>query len=122
MGLRDDIQKDIASAFDTDLADAVKSCSYDTVTSSYNATTGENQETRVTYLTRGVWDKVAKARLQDANIKPTDAEVTILQNELSVKPDTNGYLVLSGESYLVLTVEADPADATWVLVARKGDE
>ena len=124
MGLREDIQTDIGAAFDTDLADAVRTFDYETeVGSSYDPATGEvTEDPTALESTRGVWDAVATTKVTDENISPTASDVTILQNELVAIPRTTDFLVLAGERYRILLVAEDPVDATWVLTVQKGDD
>jgi len=128
MGLRSEIQADIAEAFDTDLADAVQTFSGSrTVQGSYDPATGTSTTTTVTYTGRGVFGSF-KAEELNQHIVSTDEKLYgILQNELLVNdeqgqptsvpatPETSD--LISGKR--VVAVMRDPASATWTVALRK---
>jgi hypothetical protein len=125
VGLRSDIQRDIAAAFNGDLADAVVSFSLQVLSHSYDPSTGDNTETVVsTVSSRGVWDKISKERLVDSAYRSSDSTILVLQNELDAVPQLEDTVVhgVSLERYYIVSIESDPAQATWDLVVRKGDD
>lgn len=73
MGLRDDIQQDLAEAMDNDLADVVSSFVLKKVTQgTYNSTTDTYDPTEATFPGRGVFSALPVERLQEENVKPGD--------------------------------------------------
>lgn len=118
MGLRDDIQADLAEAFDTDLADAVVSFTgsyqgpgvYDPIEETTTAVT-------VTYTGRGVLDSYDSRRIDNVNIKVGDVLLIALVNELAVAPAIGHKItvedLLTGEQvdYTVVSPGVDPAKA-----------
>ncbi|WP_176510555.1 glutamate 5-kinase, partial [Pseudomonas urethralis] len=87
MGLRDEVQADLAAAFDDDLADAVFP-----FTGSYMGP-GEwdpvNETTTaqpVTYTGRGGFDSYDRGRIDNINILVGDVLLICLANEVTGKP------------------------------------
>lgn len=122
MGLRDDIQADIAAAFDADLADAVQSFSGTReVSGEYDPDTGTSTTT-VEYSGRGVFGSFQQDEIDGQHIIATDTKLTALQNEVTkdsdgsqYTPEVNDYI--GGKT--VVAVQQDPSSATWALALRK---
>lgn len=127
MGLRDDLQRDLAEAFDTDLVDAVNPVvGVRKVQGEYDPDSGTTPETTTNYAGRGVFGKYLAKEIDGSLIQATDEKLTILQNEL--------FITLLGEPTEVLAipeigdviggkramnVSQDPAKATWTVQLRK---
>ncbi|MDH0705319.1 glutamate 5-kinase [Pseudomonas sp. GD03862] len=127
MGLRDDIQADLAEAFDDDLADAVSEFTgtymgpgvWDPVS---ETTTAQP----VTYTGRGVLSRYEDSRIDNVNILVGDLRLTALANEVTDTPDV-GHKITAPDlmdrskqvAYLVKSVRSDPASATYRLQLRK---
>lgn len=127
MGLRDDLQRDLAEAFDTDLADAVNPVvGVRKVQGEYDPDSGTTPETTTNYAGRGVFGKYLAKEIDGSLIQATDEKLTILQNEL--------FITLLGEPTEVLAipevgdviggkramnVSQDPVKATWTVQLRK---
>ena len=124
MGLRDDIQTDLGIAFDTDLADAVKIFEFTSRgDSSYDTNTGLVSTTDQSAFSRGVFNDPTQDQLQDSNVRPTDVVITILQNELTLVPKPNDFLTVeTTKEFTVYKVKEDPADASWEVYARRGND
>ena len=118
MSLRTDIQTDIAAAFDTDLADAVKTLNLVQIADSYDPTTGVNTPTETAYATRGVLASYKNREFFDRSIEPTDVRAIILTNELSATPEIDDYIEYGTIRYKIISAVADPADAHWELQCR----
>jgi len=120
VGLREDIQKDLGIAFDTDLSDAVKTLFLIKLsTGDYSEDTGINTPVESTYSTRGVLDGYEDRELFDSAVHPTDVKAIILTNELSATPEIDDYIECSGIRYKAINVMADPADAHWEIQCRR---
>ncbi|MDX1464491.1 MAG: glutamate 5-kinase [Halomonas sp.] len=124
MGLRDDLQTDIAEAFNEDLADAVTSftATRTTVSGQLDPVTGKYPETTVAYSGRGVFGGYSVREVDGQHILRTDVKLTALQNEVTKDSDGSAYApavddVLAG--YDVMNVEQDPASATWKIQLRR---
>lgn len=127
MGLRDELQADLAQAFNTDLADAVLA-----FTGEYmgpGALDPVNETTTaqpVTYTGRGVLSRYEDSRIDNINILVGDLRLTALGNEVTDTPDV-GHKITAPDLmdrtkqvvYLVKSVRADPASATYRLQLRK---
>lgn len=123
MGLRNEIQADIAEAFNEDLADAVHSftCSkainsgdFDFVTQTYPVTTIE------TYQGRGVlFGSFAKQLVKPSDYQAEDAKAIVLQNEVMAVPQIGDVWDTAKGKFKVIDVDADAADVTWICQIRK---
>lgn len=116
MGLRYSIQSDIAAAFDTDLSDAVQSFTATrTAQGAYDPATGTVSEQVTTYTGRGVFGAFKVSEADGQNILATDVKLTALQNELTDTPKINDVI----DSKAVVSINQDPAGATYTLALRK---
>jgi hypothetical protein len=115
MGLRSDIQTDIAAAFDTDLADAVRVFTLQhVVAESYSAETGQPTYTTVKVSSRGVFEEITNDEI-DSSARPTSTTLTVLQNELDAVPLIDDTIIEGNFIYDITAVAPDPAAATWAL-------
>lgn len=115
MGLRDDLQADLAEAFDGDLADTVTSFTASHPgTPAYDPATGGVTATPVAYSGRGVFAGYRLDQIDGTLIMATDKRLTALQNEVTRAPEVGD--IIAGMA--VVRVEADPAAATWRLQLR----
>lgn len=122
MGMRDELQKELAAAFSEDLADAVDSFTcekliysgeFDFESQTYPIVGDES------YSGRGV---LFGSYLKDI-VKPTDYQVTdskaiVLQNEVTGIPQIGDVWVTGKGGFKVVNIGADPAGATWVVQLR----
>lgn len=118
MGLRDDIQADLAEAFDNDLADAVQPFSggvtipgtWDPVTETAGA------PVIISYSGRGVFDSLEVDQVDGVNIRATDQLLIALTNEtIGGVPDI-GHKI---NDFDVINVQKDPAGAHYEIQLRK---
>jgi hypothetical protein len=126
MGLREDIQTDLAEAFDTDLADAVQAFTGEYLGPGvYDPVTEETTAQPVTYTGRGVLDSYDSRRIDSVNIKVGDVMLICLANELTDKPAVGHKItvedLLTGDPavYTVVSPGIDPAKAHIELQLRK---
>lgn len=123
MGLRDELQADIAEAFDTDLADAVSqfTCTKIIYSGEMNF---ETQEYPVigneSYSGRGVlFGSYQKDMVKPNNYQVTDCKAIVLQNEVTRMPQIGDvWVTLKGE-FKVVNISADPTSSVWVCQLRK---
>ena len=123
MGLREELQADIADAFNTDLKDAVSeftctkiiySGEMDFATQTYPIIGNE------TYSGRGVlFGSYQKDMVKPVDYQVTDCKATVLQNEVSGIPQIGDVWVTSNGGFKVLNVGKDPASVVWVCQLRK---
>ena len=127
MGLRDELQADLAEAFNTDLADAVLAFTGEYMGPGViDPVTEESTAQPVTYTGRGVLSRYEDSRIDNINIKVGDLRLTVLANEVTDTPDV-GHKITAPDLmdrtkqvvYLVKSVRADPASATYRLQLRK---
>ncbi|WP_151883389.1 glutamate 5-kinase [Pseudomonas putida] len=127
MGLREELQADLAQAFNTDLADAVLAFTGEYMGPGVvDPVTEESTAQTVTYTGRGVLSRYEDSRIDNVNILVGDLRLTALSNEVTDTPDV-GHKVTAPDLmdrtkqvvYLVKSVRADPASATYRLQLRK---
>lgn len=120
MGLRDELQADIAEALNSDLADAVDTftCTRKKLTGS-NPATGEDTYTEINYSGRGVRGNYLEQRNLPIDYKSSDIRFLGLQNELTETPLIGDKLIFSDGGYSIISIQQDPAKVTWVLQIRK---
>ncbi|MBF8470469.1 glutamate 5-kinase [Klebsiella michiganensis] len=126
MGIRDELQTEVAAAFDTDLQDAVNEFtgSYK-VRSVWDPVTETGSETQVTYLGRGVLARYKLRRIDGVNILHGDLKLTALVNEVTDKPVVGHFVTapdpITGvlQRYEVITTAADSAGAAYSIQLRR---
>ena len=126
MGIRDELQTDIAEAFDTDLADAVNAFTgrY-VIQSDWDPVTETGGETAVIYIGRGVLSRYKQSRIDNVNILAGDLKLTALVNEVTDKPAVDHIItapdLVTGlpQTYQVKDVSTDPAKATYRIQLRR---
>lgn len=126
MGIRDELQADIAEAFNNDLADAVNAFTgrY-VIQSGWDPITETGGETAVTYSGRGVLSRYKTSRIDNVNILAGDLLLIALQNEVSDEPavdhtiTTTDLVTDERQEYQVKDVYADPAAATYKIQLRR---
>ncbi|HIE1747232.1 TPA: glutamate 5-kinase [Pseudomonas aeruginosa] len=127
MGLRDELQADLAEAFNTDLADAVLAFTGEYMGPGvFDPVTEETTSQPVTYTGRGVLSRYEDRRIDNVNILAGDLRLTALANEVADTPEV-GHKITAPDLmdrtkqvvYLVKTVTSDPASATYRMQLRK---
>ncbi|MFY0752383.1 hypothetical protein [Pseudomonas sp. NFX5] len=130
MGMREEIQAELAESFDDPdgLADAVKPVTgVRKVAGEYDPDLGgETPETTVTYSGRGVLGGYLSKEIDGSLIQTSDKKLLVLQNELFVSeagvPTAVPAAPAIGDivnGLRVMNVSSDPADATWTVQLRK---
>lgn len=126
MGLRDEIQADLAEAFDDDLADAVS-----TFTGTYmgpgvwDPVSETSTAQPVTYTGRGVLDSYDSRRFDGLNILVGDLLLICLANEVTDRPAVGHQIsaadLITGEqiAYQVITAGVDSASAHYEVQLRR---
>lgn len=125
MGIRDELQTEVAAAFDTDLQDAVKDFTGSYTVRGTGLVTETGTETQVTYSGRGVLARYKLRRIDGVNILHGDVKLTALVNEVTDKPAV-GHIItapdpVTGElqRYEVITASADSAGAAYSIQLRR---
>lgn len=130
MGLRDELQADIAEAFDDadGLADAVKSFtgSRTTISDVYDPVTGTYPEATISYSGRGVFGGYQIDEVDGQHIQANDVKLIALQNEVLLDSDSSqavptvgDSITYGGNTYRVINTGKDPAAASWTVQLRK---
>ena len=123
MGIKDDIQAEVAAAFSADLADAV-----DTFTCTKLIYSGEfDFETQTypivgdeSYSGRGVlFGSYQKDLVKPADYQAEDAKAIVLQNEVTGIPQIGDVWATSKGDFKVVNIGADPTDSIWTCQLRK---
>lgn len=123
MGIKDDIQAEVAAAFSADLADAVDSfiCTkliysgeFDFETQTYPIVGDES------YSGRGVlFGSYQKDLVKPADYQAEDAKAIVLQNEVTGIPQIGDVWATSKGDFKVVNIGADPVAATYTIQLRK---
>ncbi|RUR52698.1 hypothetical protein [Vreelandella populi] len=131
MGLRDDLQADLAEAYDDPdgLADAIKpfECVRTTAAGEYDWESGTTPVVTSGYRGRGVFGSFKQQEIDGALILATDTKLSaVLQNELIevVDGEPTGALVVPQvddviNGMVVKSVGQDPASVTWTMALRR---
>lgn len=123
MGLRDDLQADLAEAFYDELSDAVTAFT-GTRTVADDADSGIDDwmnppdtpsASTLTYTGRGVFTDYSTYELNSDIINVTDVKLIVLQNEITAEPIADDKI----NGYSVVRVSKDPALATFEIQLRQ---
>lgn len=129
MGMRDEIQQELAAAFNAEdeLSDAVDSftCTRKILVGS-NPATGVDEYNELKYGGRGVlFGSYLKDLVKPIDYRATDSKAVLLQNEVVssdgdlVEPDVNDIWVIEGGNYRVVSYGQDPSNSCWFCQLRK---
>ncbi|ENU24199.1 hypothetical protein F993_01515 [Acinetobacter proteolyticus] len=121
MGLRDELQADIAEAFDEDLADAVHSFSCERIIKTdWDPLTETHREIKQTYTGRGVlFGSYNQYEIQALGVLATDKKAVVLQNEVTMIPKIDDVWFTPLGKFRVMHIQQDPAEAIWKCQLRK---
>ena len=123
MGLRDDIQADLAEAFDSDLSDAVtaftgvRTIASDTdngIDDWMNPPDAPSNNT-LTYSGRGVFADYTAYEIDNDIVQASDVKLICLANEITAEPIADDKI----NDYRVVRVNKDPASATFEMQLRQ---
>lgn len=117
MGLREELQQDLAEAFDSDLADAVTEFKGKRVVKGdYDPIEGTSKDLITIYSGRGVFGSYDNQLIDNESILSTDKKLTVLQNEVTEAPQVNDLI----NGLLVISVTEDSAHVKWTVQLRNG--
>ncbi|MGN8259511.1 hypothetical protein ACLEJW_09275 [Pseudomonas sp. SMSB3] len=130
MSMREEIQADLAEAFDDPegLADAVRPVAGSrSIKGGYDpAIGGTMPASTVHYTGRGVFGSYLAKEIDGSRIQTEDVKLLVLQNELFEERDGQTSETLAApkigdqvSGYRALNVSEDPAQATWTIQLRK---
>ena len=120
--MRDELQAELAEAFNEDLADAV-----DTFTCEKPIYSGEfDFETQTypivgseSYSGRGVRGNYLRDMVKPIDYQTTDAKVIVLQNELTGIPQIGDVWQFADGGFEVKNISQDPTKSIYVIQLRK---
>lgn len=121
--MREELQAELAAAFNEDLADAV-----DTFTCEKPIYSGEfDFETQTypvvgskSYSGRGVlFGSYLKDLVKPADYQAEDAKAIVLQNEVTAVPQIDDVWATSKGDFKVINIGADPTSSVWTCQLRK---
>ncbi|WP_422842062.1 glutamate 5-kinase [Acinetobacter schindleri] len=122
MGIKDDIQAEVAAAFSADLADAVDtftcekliySGEFDFETQTYPVVGDES------YSGRGVRGNYLRDMVKPIDYQTTDAKAIVLQNELTGIPQIGDVWQFADGGFEVKNISQDPTNSIWTCQLRK---
>ncbi|NTY98508.1 glutamate 5-kinase [Acinetobacter radioresistens] len=120
MGLRDEIQADIAEAFNTDLADAITPFTCARITKgNWDPVEETYDETRFEYSGRCVAGSYNQQEIITLGVLATDKKAMLLQNEVTAEPLLDDEWQLTDGKYRVMHKKQDPAGVSWTIQLRK---
>lgn len=121
--MREELQAELAAAFNEDLADAVDSFTcekpiysgvFDFETQTYPVIGSES------YSGRGVlFGSYQKELVKPADYQAEDAKAIVLQNEVTGIPQIGDVWATTKGNFQVVNIGADPASATYTVQLRK---
>lgn len=123
MGMKDELQEELAAAFDEDLADAVDSFTcekliysgeFDFETQTYPVVGNES------YSGRGVlFGSYQKELVKPVDYQAEDAKAIVLQNEVTAVPQIGDVWNTVKGDFEVKNIGSDPVSATYIIQLRK---
>lgn len=122
MGMRDELQEELAAAFNEDLADAVDtftcekliySGEFDFETQTYPVVGDES------YSGRGVRGNYLRDMVKPIDYQTTDAKAIVLQNELTGIPQIGDVWQYDDGNFKVINIGQDPTKSIYVIQLRK---
>lgn len=121
MGLREEIQEEIAEAFDGDLADAVHSFTCGRlVSSNWNPKTNTSEDVVERYEGRGVlFGSYNQYEILTLGVLATDKKAIVLQNEVTKEPKIDDEWNTAQGTFRIIHIKQDPISASWKCQLRK---
>lgn len=123
MGLRDELQTDVAEAFDSDLADAIhaftctkiiNSGEYDPVTETYS------EQIDGSYSGRGVlFGSYSQYEVLNLGVLASDSKAIVLQNEVTADPKVDDEWQTERGLFRVIYIKPDSVGASYTVQLRK---
>ncbi|MCH2072956.1 glutamate 5-kinase [Acinetobacter pittii] len=121
MSLRDEIQAEIAEAFNEDLADTVHTFTCERVSkTNWDPKTETSIEVKENYSGRGVlFGSYSQYEVQALGVLATDKKASILQNEVTMIPKIDDEWITALGFFRVIHIQQDPASTIWKCQLRK---
>lgn len=121
MSLRDELQADLAEAFNEDLEDTVHSFTCERISkTNWDPKTETHVEVKENYTGRGVlFGSYSQHEIQTLGVLATDKKATVLQNEVTMVPIMEDEWVTPLGTFRVKHIQQDPASTIWKCQLRK---
>ncbi|MFI8035201.1 glutamate 5-kinase [Acinetobacter sp. ABJ_C3_5] len=121
MGLRAELQADIAEAFNEDLADAVQPFSCERIIKTdWDPLTETHKGIKENYSGRGVlFGSYNQYEIQTLDVLATDKKAVVLQNEVTMVPKIDDEWFTPLGKFRVMHIQQDPAKTIWKCQLRK---
>lgn len=121
MSLRDEIQADLAEAFNEDLEDTVHFFTCERISkTNWDPKTETHVEVKENYTGRGVlFGSYSQYEIQTLGVLATDKKATVLQNEVNMAPKIDDEWLTALGSFRVVYIQQDPASTIWKCQLRK---
>lgn len=121
MGLREELQTEIAEAFNEDLADAVHTFTCERISkTNWDPKTETSIEVKENYSGRGVlFGSYSQYEIQTLGVLATDKKAIVLQNEVTMVPKIDDEWLTALGSFRVIHIQQDPASTIWKCQLRK---
>ncbi|MCH7354338.1 glutamate 5-kinase [Acinetobacter sp. NIPH 1958] len=115
MTLRDELQADIAEAFNEDLADAVQSFSCERIIKiEWDPLTEAHNTIKENYSGRGVlFGSYNQYEIQTLGVFATDKKAVVLQNEVTMVPKIDDEWFTPLGKFRVMHIQQDTAGTIW---------
>ena len=120
MGIRDDIQIELANAFDTDLADATRIIQFISTVDIYNEDTMTNSSIETNIDVRAVKLIDKEGENLDKPSLSNSVKFLVLSNEIGLATYTIGTKIIDGsDQYKIEGNSKDPVEATFEFTCRR---
>ena len=120
MGIRDDIQIELANAFDTDLADATRIIQFISTVDIYNEDTMTNSSIETNIDVRAVKLIDEEGENLDKPSLSNSVKFLVLSNEIGLATYTIGTKIIDGsDQYKIEGNSKDPVEATFEFTCRR---
>ncbi|MCG5225721.1 glutamate 5-kinase [Acinetobacter pittii] len=121
MGLKDELQAEIAEAFNEDLADTVHTFTCERISkTNWDPKTETHVEVKENYSGRGVlFGSYSQYEIQTLGVLATDKKATVLQNEVTMVPIMEDEWLTPLGTFCVKHIQQDPSATIWKCQLRK---
>lgn len=76
------------------------------------------EQTPVDYPAQGWVDAYELGQIDNTTILATDTRIMVLQSSLAIEPTSSETITVSGVTYTIVSVQADPAGTLWEVQGR----
>lgn len=119
------LEGELAKEADESLSDELYDVTLIREGSNYDVESGRSDQSTETYTGKGFVDEYEQKLVADEVVQENDSKVLLVQNTFTdadgnkVKPFTGDSIQARRETYEVVNVQQDPAQATWTVQGRE---